>query len=144
MMVPPPIGISEHAIVHETALIDESATISAGVVIGEDVVVGANTVVLQNVVILDGSTVGSRTTIFPNVVLYENTIVGDGCRMTAGDYGRCHGCEFCREAHRPVPAPGAPARASRQALLRPWVRRARTARCGLLLSLRRTCEGAAV
>jgi len=84
MMVPPPIGISEHAIVHETALIAESATISAGVVIGEDVVVGANTVVLQNVVILDGSTVGSGTTIFPNVVLYENTIVGDGCIIHAG------------------------------------------------------------
>ena len=77
MMAPPPVGIDEHAIVHETATIDESATIMAGVVIGEDVVVGANTVVRQNVVILDGSTIGSRTTIFPNVVLYENTIVGD-------------------------------------------------------------------
>lgn len=114
-IAPPPVGISERAILGDRVEIDGSASIGAGCCIGDGSRVGARTHIRAGATVGADVTIGHDCIIYSGAHLYDGVRIGNRVILHAGVVIGADGFGFVRE---PLPAGGPAAEPFRHRKLR--------------------------
>ena len=101
----PNIGISAHAVVHDSARIGANTNIHPHAVIGADVTIGHSCDIHAGVVVGDGCSIGDNVVLHPGTVLYSDVQIGNhviihaGCVIGADGFGY----RFVNGGHQRLP-----------------------------------------